>query len=233
MPISVILLFLVSIRNSVNRRVFAAIVCGVFVIGNLHFFIYAVEHKAVIKAISTSGWHAAGEVPLDTKVTRSGLVVYIPKKEGQCWDSPLPCTPYFNDTLRLRKPGDMAKGFTVKTRDPFKNGSSDLKRTSADTGSPCSLIRNGAPLRSGDRATRTWVTLPWGRHGAPLTPSNSSGRQHPNRENIRFPTWLRFSWSCSLRANIPRSRHARPGETNSYVDAWLYCVLKKFLLCHY
>lgn len=43
--------------------------------------------------------------------TSSGLTVYVPVETNQCWDAPLPCSPYFNDTLRLRRPGDMASGF--------------------------------------------------------------------------------------------------------------------------
>jgi len=43
--------------------------------------------------------------------TSSGLMVYMPVETNQCWDAPLPCSPYFNDTLRLRRPGDMASGF--------------------------------------------------------------------------------------------------------------------------
>lgn len=34
--------------------------------------------------------------------TLSGLTVYVPDEGNQCWDAPLPCTPYFDETLRLR-----------------------------------------------------------------------------------------------------------------------------------
>jgi hypothetical protein len=47
----------------------------------------------------------------DARKTRSGLMVYIPKKDGQCWDAPLPCAAYFNETLRLREPENMRAGF--------------------------------------------------------------------------------------------------------------------------
>ena len=43
--------------------------------------------------------------------TSSGLTVYTPIETNQCWDAPLPCSPYFSDTLRLRQPGDMRSGF--------------------------------------------------------------------------------------------------------------------------
>jgi hypothetical protein len=43
--------------------------------------------------------------------TSSGLTIYVPVKTNQCWDTPLPCSPYFNDTLRLRHPGQIRDGF--------------------------------------------------------------------------------------------------------------------------
>jgi hypothetical protein len=43
----------------------------------------------------------------------SGLVVYDPGATMQCWDATLPCSPFRNDALRLRVPGDLASGFTV------------------------------------------------------------------------------------------------------------------------
>jgi hypothetical protein len=43
----------------------------------------------------------------------SGLVVYDPGASMQCWDATLPCSPFENDALALRVPGDLASGFTV------------------------------------------------------------------------------------------------------------------------
>jgi hypothetical protein len=31
----------------------------------------------------------------------------------QCWDATLPCSPFKNDALALRVPGDLASGFTL------------------------------------------------------------------------------------------------------------------------
>ena len=49
----------------------------------------------------------------ETKIllTRSGLEVRVPVKGNQCWDAPLPCTPYFNNELELRKQGNLQSGF--------------------------------------------------------------------------------------------------------------------------
>jgi hypothetical protein len=43
--------------------------------------------------------------------TVSGLTVYVPVETNQCWDAPLPCSPYFYETLHLRKPGKLERGF--------------------------------------------------------------------------------------------------------------------------
>jgi hypothetical protein len=43
--------------------------------------------------------------------TFSGLTIYVPVATNQCWDAPLPCSPYFSDTLRLRRPGHLESGF--------------------------------------------------------------------------------------------------------------------------
>jgi len=43
--------------------------------------------------------------------TASGLTIYVPVESNQCWDAPLPCSPYFTDTLRLRHPGKIQDGF--------------------------------------------------------------------------------------------------------------------------
>jgi hypothetical protein len=43
--------------------------------------------------------------------TRSGLEVRVPVKSDQCWDAPLPCTPYFNNELELRKKENLQSGF--------------------------------------------------------------------------------------------------------------------------
>jgi hypothetical protein len=45
-------------------------------------------------------------------VTDSGLQLKVPAETDQCWNVPLPCTPYPRQKLRLLKPGDFASGFS-------------------------------------------------------------------------------------------------------------------------
>jgi len=51
------------------------------------------------------------EAKLRLHQTTSGLTVHVPVETNQCWDAPLPCSPYFYDTLHLRQPGEMERGF--------------------------------------------------------------------------------------------------------------------------
>jgi hypothetical protein len=48
--------------------------------------------------------------------TVSGLAVYVPVQGNQCWDAPLPCTPYFDETLRLRNESSLRWGFLADGR---------------------------------------------------------------------------------------------------------------------
>lgn len=51
---------------------------------------------------------------INYKATLSGLTVGIPiAPNTKCWDSTLPCTPYFNEKLRAYESG-MLKGYSVK-----------------------------------------------------------------------------------------------------------------------
>jgi hypothetical protein len=51
--------------------------------------------------------------------TSSGLNVYVPLGSDNCWDAPLPCAAYFDETLRLRDPESMRWGFTSQGRGDY------------------------------------------------------------------------------------------------------------------
>lgn len=53
--------------------------------------------------------------------TRTGLVVHIPAQGGDCWNSPLPCAPYPNANLALRRGDDLAGGFVLLPADDEPN----------------------------------------------------------------------------------------------------------------
>ena len=85
---------------------------------NIGIFILCMLYVFPINQINLSpnfpNYPAIPTTALVEKQTDSGLKVYVPAKGDQCWDSPLPCTPYFNPALRLRIPGKIASGFTQK-----------------------------------------------------------------------------------------------------------------------
>ncbi|QWV95080.1 hypothetical protein KP004_07850 [Geomonas oryzisoli] len=107
------LVFLCSVQGLLSSRLYADMICLVFLIGNLLLVRHLVYNASEIRAISTSGWHQVQRVALETRKTSSGLTVYTPCEGDQCWDSALPSTPYFNPHLRLRERNSVASGFTV------------------------------------------------------------------------------------------------------------------------
>jgi len=91
-------------------RVFLAIL-----IVNAGLIIILVKNPWVLKMVSTVGYMPISSSQLHEQRTQTGLKVYLPARGDQCWDSPLPCTPYLNPKLRLR--GDRVQsGFTLTDR---------------------------------------------------------------------------------------------------------------------
>jgi hypothetical protein len=59
------------------------------------------------------GFYPVPTAEVHVFVTKSGLSLYVPNNGDRCWDAALPCTPYPNPHLRLRKNGEINSGFTV------------------------------------------------------------------------------------------------------------------------
>lgn len=57
------------------------------------------------------GLHPLQEASLERYTTRSGLQVWTPVGGTQCWDAPLPCTPYLHPALMQRNAPDLNGGF--------------------------------------------------------------------------------------------------------------------------
>jgi hypothetical protein len=106
------LVLLVQIRSLFSRRKFMVILGVAFLSTNICFITYCVGHIPRLKDISVSGYQPIQSVSLIQVKTVSGMVILKPEKGDQCWDSPLPCTPDPNESLRLRK-GNIESGFTV------------------------------------------------------------------------------------------------------------------------
>jgi hypothetical protein len=63
------------------------------------------------------GFHPLPVTVLETFVTESGLELSVPSEENkeECWWAPLPCTPYPDPGLRLRREGDFRYGFVSES----------------------------------------------------------------------------------------------------------------------
>jgi len=77
------------------------LVTVLFVILNAGMAWSALKNPQTFPKISTAGYEPIRTVRLIQHTTRSGLEVWSPAREDQCWDSELPCTPYFRETLEF------------------------------------------------------------------------------------------------------------------------------------
>jgi hypothetical protein len=65
---------------------------------------------------SARGLSRLPKVNVVSRSTLSGLAVNVPVQGNRCWDAPLPCTPYFDEMLRLRKEDSIRWGFASEAR---------------------------------------------------------------------------------------------------------------------
>ena len=117
LPVSATLVLLFKIKEIANRQT-AIYAAGIFfTVECLCLLFYVHKNQWVISNISLDGWQKDEQPQLVEKVTKHGLRVYTPLQgKDQCFDAPLPCTPYFNENLRLRRAGDLASGFIIQEK---------------------------------------------------------------------------------------------------------------------
>lgn len=62
------------------------------------------------------GFHSRPPAAFNEFVTDSGVTLHVPTGPApQCWNIPLPCTPYPNRNLEARVPGDLRHGFRISS----------------------------------------------------------------------------------------------------------------------
>lgn len=115
LPIPGLSFLVVDLQKRVNSMV---VICVLLIVGNFNLLDWTSLHIETFTDISRNGYWPVRLVPVSQKITqkfmKSGLQIYVPKNnDNRCWDAPLPCTPYFNENLRLRDPNDMSSGFTI------------------------------------------------------------------------------------------------------------------------
>ena len=111
--VSTLLLFFAAAQRTFKPKFYLLLFVLGVLIGNLQYLrIYALNFNTLAD-ISWSGYQAVPQVALTQVWTDSGLMLYTPRDGEQCWDAPLPCTPYVNLTLSLREADDLSSGFVV------------------------------------------------------------------------------------------------------------------------
>jgi hypothetical protein len=73
--------------------------------------ILVVVPKTIVPPGPEGGFHPSPRSETKLVETESGLRLYVPAKGDQCWDAPLPCTPFPHRNLRLRRPASLTSGF--------------------------------------------------------------------------------------------------------------------------
>jgi hypothetical protein len=74
---------------------------------------HAARGDLFVPPSGTHGLHPTPTPELHDVTTDSGLVLHVPGPGGECWYGPLPCTPFPDRRLRLRRAGDLGHGFVV------------------------------------------------------------------------------------------------------------------------
>jgi hypothetical protein len=92
-PIAVTIIILKIIESSGKQNI--SIILVLFFIINLNVVLILIQNPQ----ISSEGYMPIPVVNLTEKTTLSGLKVLSPTEGDQCWDSKIPCTPYFKSEL--------------------------------------------------------------------------------------------------------------------------------------
>ena len=107
---------IVSINGSVSQDRYVSTA----VAGLLAFMLWCLVSygwkQAYVSMFAAKFMSPLPQASLTVRQTSSGLKVYLPLRGNQCWEAPLPCTPYPDETLRFRDKEDMRWGFTSEGR---------------------------------------------------------------------------------------------------------------------
>ncbi|MFH0963030.1 MAG: hypothetical protein V2A58_03360 [Planctomycetota bacterium] len=74
-------------------------------------------HEKIIDPGPRNGFYPIPTAEVRPFVADSGLTLFVPVSGDQCWDAPLPCTPYPHRGLSLRDKQSPARGF-IMTEEP-------------------------------------------------------------------------------------------------------------------
>lgn len=77
------------------------IIIVIFLLLNANIASIIIKAPRPLTNLQTEGYIPIKEVNLVARVTKSGLEILTPVEGDQCWDSKIPCTPYFNNRLKF------------------------------------------------------------------------------------------------------------------------------------
>ncbi len=77
------------------------LITALFVILNAGVVWSTLKNPQTVPGISIQGYEPIRTVRLRKNTTLSGLEVWTPAREDQCWNAELPCAPYFRETLEF------------------------------------------------------------------------------------------------------------------------------------
>lgn len=97
-----------------RRRVVALYAVVLLCLAYVVFLIFRHE-EVIVPAGSNGGFHSLIQPNYETFVTDDGTVINYPTDLNQCWQVPLPCTPYPQAGLSARVPGEPRHGFRLNT----------------------------------------------------------------------------------------------------------------------
>jgi len=98
-PIAATIIILKFIESSGKQNVSIILILLFIINANVAFIL--IRNPQILTNISVEGYMPIPVVNLTEKTTLSGLKVLSPTEGDQCWDSRIPCTPYFNPELNF------------------------------------------------------------------------------------------------------------------------------------
>ena len=97
-----------------RRRVLAVFAFILIVLAYVVFLMFRHE-EILVPAGRHGGFHAHFRPEYERFETDDGLILHVPIGMSQCWNIPLPCTPYPDSAVSARVPGDLRAGFRIAT----------------------------------------------------------------------------------------------------------------------
>ena len=101
LPISMIIIIITKILG-LSPRIRIGMIAVMFLMLNADIALFFVQNPRTFPNIPVNGFMQIPSIKLTKNTTLSGTNIWIPSKGNRCWDSKIPCTPYFDETLNFK-----------------------------------------------------------------------------------------------------------------------------------